>query len=85
MNHEISMLDLAKILINKIIKTEDYSKYICYIEDRPFNDTRYYISNEKLKNLFFTNVSNYVADKNFQLMSKYEFIKLYFYICNEII
>jgi UDP-glucose 4,6-dehydratase len=48
---EYSILDVAKILIKKIKNTEDYSKWITYIEDRPFNDKRYYISNEKLKNL----------------------------------
>ena len=48
---EYSILDVAKILIKKIHDTEDYSKWIKYIEDRPFNDKRYYISNEKLKDL----------------------------------
>ena len=31
--------------------TEDYDAWIEYVEDRPFNDQRYYISNEKVKNL----------------------------------
>ena len=44
-------MDVAKILINKIHDTEDYDKWITYIDDRPFNDKRYYISNEKIKNL----------------------------------
>ncbi len=48
---EYSILDIAKILIKKIHLTEDYEKWITYIEDRPFNDKRYYISNQKLKNL----------------------------------
>ena len=48
---EYSILDVAKILIKKIKDTEDYEKWISYIEDRPFNDKRYYISNQKLKNL----------------------------------
>ena len=48
---EYSILDVAKILIKKIHKTEDYSKWITYIEDRPFNDKRYYISNKKLCDL----------------------------------
>jgi dTDP-D-glucose 4,6-dehydratase len=30
---------------------EDFANYIEYIEDRPFNDKRYFISNEKLKKL----------------------------------
>jgi 3,5-epimerase/4-reductase len=48
---EYSILDVAKILIKKIKKTEDYAEWITYIEDRPFNDQRYYISNYKLKKL----------------------------------
>ena len=48
---EYSILDVAKILIKKIHNTEDYAKWITYIADRPFNDKRYYISNQKLKNL----------------------------------
>jgi dTDP-D-glucose 4,6-dehydratase len=32
-------------------KTTDYLKWISYIEDRPFNDKRYYISNQKVKDL----------------------------------
>ena len=45
------LLNLAKILIKKIHGTGDYSKWISYIEDRPFNDKRYYISNQKLREL----------------------------------
>ena len=31
-----------------------YDEWITYIEDRPFNDKRYYISNQKVKNLGWT-------------------------------
>ena len=48
---EYSILAVAKILIRQIQNTEDYDKWITYIEDRPFNDQRYYISNQKLKDL----------------------------------
>lgn len=53
---EYTVLEIAKILINIIKNIEndpnfDYNKFIEYIEDRPFNDLRYYITNEKLKNL----------------------------------
>ena len=48
---EYSVMDIAKILIKKIKKTENYDEWIEYIEDRPFNDERYYISNQKIKNL----------------------------------
>ena len=44
-------MDVAKMLIKKIKGTEDYDKWITYIEDRPFNDQRYYISNQKLRDL----------------------------------
>ena len=48
---EYTILELAKILILKIMKTDQYQEWITYIEDRPFNDKRYYISNQKLKDL----------------------------------
>ena len=50
-NMEYSVMEIAKILIEKIKNTTEYDKWIEYIEDRPFNDQRYYISNQKLKNL----------------------------------
>ena len=48
---EYSVIDIAKKLIKLIKKTEKYEDWIEYIEDRPFNDQRYYISNSKLKEL----------------------------------
>jgi dTDP-glucose 4,6-dehydratase len=51
---EYSVLDIAKILIKFIQHTDDYENWIDYVEDRPFNDKRYYISNEKLKELGWT-------------------------------
>jgi dTDP-glucose 4,6-dehydratase len=48
---EYSVLEIAKILIKLIKNTEDYAEWIEYVEDRPFNDKRYYISNQKLKDL----------------------------------
>jgi dTDP-glucose 4,6-dehydratase len=50
-NMEYSILEVAKILIKLIKNTEDYDKWIIYIEDRLFNDKRYYIDNIKLKSL----------------------------------
>jgi|TARA_B110000483_G_scaffold216395_1_gene267861 dTDP-glucose 4,6-dehydratase len=44
---KISIIDLAKL----IIKKEDYENYIEYVDDRPFNDKRYEINSDKLKNL----------------------------------
>jgi dTDP-glucose 4,6-dehydratase len=48
---EYSVIDVAKMLIKSIHNTEDCDKWIEYIADRPFNDKRYYISNQKLKDL----------------------------------
>ena len=50
---EYSVMDVAKILIKKIKGVEDFDidNFISYIEDRPYNDKRYYISNDKLKKL----------------------------------
>ena len=50
-NMEYSVMDVAKILIKLIKKTDDFDKWIQYVDDRPFNDQRYYISNQKLKDL----------------------------------
>lgn len=50
-HHEYTVLQIAQILIAKMKKTTDYLKWISYIEDRPFNDKRYYISNQKVKDL----------------------------------
>ena len=53
-HHEYTVLDIAKILIEKIKGTMEYDEWITYIEDRPFKDKRYYISNEKVKQLGWT-------------------------------
>jgi dTDP-glucose 4,6-dehydratase/UDP-glucose 4,6-dehydratase len=48
---EYSVIDIAKILIKLIKNTDKYDDWIEYIEDRPFNDKRYYISNQKIKDM----------------------------------
>ena len=52
--HEYTVAQVAQLLIEKIKQTKDYGKWITYIEDRPFNDKRYYISNQKVKDLGWT-------------------------------
>ena len=44
-------MEVAQILIKMIKNTEEYDDWIEYVEDRPYNDQRYYISNKKLKDL----------------------------------
>ena len=53
-HQEYTVTQVAHLLIDKILKTTDYEKWISYIEDRPFNDKRYYISNKKVKDLGWT-------------------------------
>lgn len=48
---EFSVKQVAEFLIKKIKNTDNYEDWIEYVADRPFNDKRYYISNQKLKNL----------------------------------
>ena len=52
---EYSILDITYKLLKllKNIESNEYEskKWITYIEDRPFNDKRYYISNDKVKQL----------------------------------
>ena len=48
---EISILDLAKKIHNLSKIKVSLEDSIEYVEDRPFNDKRYYISNEKLKKM----------------------------------
>lgn len=53
-HHEYTVQEIANKLIEKIKKinnAEDAKQWITYIEDRPFNDKRYYISNNKLKKI----------------------------------
>ena len=56
---EISVMELTKLMIKIIKGSGDYDKYITYVDDRPFNDSRYYISSEKLKSLGWSQKKNY--------------------------
>jgi dTDP-glucose 4,6-dehydratase len=58
-NEEYTVKYVAEMLIKKIKKTDNYSEYIEYITDRPFNDKRYYISNEKIKRLGWNITKNF--------------------------
>lgn len=50
-NNEYSVIDITKMLVKKIKNDDQWENYIEYIEDRPFNDFRYHITNEKLREL----------------------------------
>ena len=63
-NMEYTVLEVAKILIKLICKTENYDHLIEYIPDRPFNDKRYYISNNKVKKLGWKIETNFIDGLN---------------------
>ncbi|KAL6049215.1 Trifunctional UDP-glucose 4,6-dehydratase [Balamuthia mandrillaris] len=46
-----SNLDVAKTLIELFGLSEQEQEYLSFVEDRPFNDKRYYIDSTSLKNL----------------------------------
>ena len=48
---ELSVMEVTQLIIETVQGTTDYDKWITYIEDRPFNDQRYYICSKKLKSL----------------------------------
>jgi UDP-glucose 4,6-dehydratase len=48
---EFTVLQIAEILVKLLKGTDAYQSFIRFVEDRPFNDSRYFISNEKLKRL----------------------------------
>jgi dTDP-glucose 4,6-dehydratase len=52
---EYSIMEIARMLIHLIKGGDaDEASWIKFVEDRPFNDKRYYISNSKLKSLGWT-------------------------------
>jgi dTDP-glucose 4,6-dehydratase len=60
---EFTVLQVARMLIGLIKGTStdiECDEYITYVEDRPFNDKRYYISNDKVKSLGWSKTKNFV-------------------------
>jgi dTDP-glucose 4,6-dehydratase/UDP-glucose 4,6-dehydratase len=57
--HELSVLDVAKVLINKLKPNSNINDWIEYVEDRPYNDKRYFITNEKIKKLGWKQCINF--------------------------
>lgn len=49
--NEQSVMDIAKQLIKNIKHNDDYDKFITYVDDRLFNDKRYYVCDKKLREL----------------------------------
>jgi dTDP-glucose 4,6-dehydratase/UDP-glucose 4,6-dehydratase len=49
--NELTVLQIASILIDNLKPNERLEDWIVYVDDRPYNDKRYFITNEKLKSL----------------------------------
>ncbi len=62
---EYSVMDVAKILIEKMMNDTDITKYIEFVEDRPFNDFRYSVDTQLLQSLgwkeIFTNFNENIS------------------------
>jgi dTDP-glucose 4,6-dehydratase len=50
-DQEHSVLDVTRMLIQKMKGTDDITPYITFVEDRPFNDFRYAINSDHLRAL----------------------------------
>jgi dTDP-glucose 4,6-dehydratase/UDP-glucose 4,6-dehydratase len=50
-SQEYSVMDVATLLVQKMTDDQDVTKHIVYVEDRPFNDSRYKVNADKLKAL----------------------------------
>ena len=48
---ELTVIEVTHLIIETILRTTEYDKWITYVEDRPFNDQRYFICADKLKSL----------------------------------
>lgn len=58
-NNEYTVLDIAKKLVKFIKKDDSYENYLDFVEDRPFNDFRYSVNNDKIKNLGWKECINF--------------------------
>jgi UDP-glucose 4,6-dehydratase len=65
--NEYNVMEIAKILIFIIKKDTNMNDYIEYVDDRKFNDCRYYINSDKLKNLGW-------EEKNIDFLENIDFL-----------
>jgi dTDP-glucose 4,6-dehydratase len=48
---ELTVMEVTRLIIETVKGTKNYDDWITYVEDRPFNDQRYYICAKKIKDL----------------------------------
>jgi dTDP-D-glucose 4,6-dehydratase len=58
--NELSLLEVSKLLVKNIHNNEDYEQYLTFVKDCPFNDKRYFIKNQKLKQLGWKQDINFI-------------------------
>jgi UDP-glucose 4,6-dehydratase len=58
-DEEYSVIDIAGLLVSKMLPGQDLGKHIEWVDDRPFNDRRYYISSQKLRDLGWRTTMNF--------------------------
>jgi dTDP-glucose 4,6-dehydratase len=66
-DYELSVMEVTQLII-KIIKNtegEEWKEWVTYVEDRPFNDRRYFINSDKLRHLGWKPQKNIEDLKNF--------------------
>lgn len=49
--NEFSAYDIAKMLISKLKPNDDTNKWLTYVADRPFHDSRYMVNQETIRKL----------------------------------
>jgi dTDP-glucose 4,6-dehydratase len=49
--HEFSVLDVARILVNRMTEDKIFENHVVFVADRPFNDFRYSVDTTRLKSL----------------------------------
>lgn len=64
---ELSVLDITKLLVKEICGDDNVENYVEFVEDRPFNDKRYFITTEKLKQLGWVQKRNIYEEINMML------------------
>jgi len=52
--NEYSVMDILRLLVDRICVDKDYNNHIEFVEDRPFNDFRYAIDSTHLRKLGWT-------------------------------
>lgn len=56
---EYSVLDIARLLVKFIHNTHDFRKYISFVSDRVYNDSRYLVDTTKIEQLGWKNTCDF--------------------------